>query len=123
MKTNSETYILLLDNSRVELEIDVLNPLKVDPAQVPRVAWPGPVYQLLCLVENSDDAGFVLETFDVLVAVCVATFQNFHKLFVQTLGNWQETATNLNSQKSRDYKLKLTYYNKHNPSCNTFWTA
>ena len=86
-KKNHQTYILLLDNSRVELEIDVLNPLQVDPAQVPGVAWSGPVDQLLCLVENSHDAGFVLETFDVLVAVRVATFQNFHKFFVQTLSN------------------------------------
>ena len=101
MKTNSETYILLLDNSRVELEIDVLNPLKVDPAQVPGVAWPGSVDQLLCLVENSHDAGFVFETFDVLVAVRVATFQNLDKFFVQTLSNRQETATNLNKQKKK----------------------
>ena len=88
-----------MDDSRVKLEVDVLDPLQVDPAQVPGVAGSGFVDQLLSLVQNGDDAGLVLETFNVLVAVSVTTFQNFDKFFVQTLNNCQVTSANLNGQK------------------------
>jgi hypothetical protein len=47
------------------------------------------------LNSHLDNTWLVLETFDVLVAVSVAAFQDFDELFVQPLNHCHVTAANL----------------------------
>ena len=77
------TYILLLNDGRIEFEVNVFDPLQIDPAQICIAA--GSIHELLRLVQDLDDTGFVLQTFHILVAVSITTLQNFDEFLVEAL--------------------------------------
>ena len=72
------THVLLLHAPRVELEVDVLDPLQVDPAHVAGGGVLG-LEQLLPLLEDGHHLWLVLQPVDVLVAVGVAAFQDLNE--------------------------------------------
>ena len=69
------THILLLNDLGVELEVDVLDPLEVDPAHVAGGGVLG-LEQLLPLLEDGHHLRLVLQPVHVLVAVSVAALQH-----------------------------------------------
>ena len=72
------THILLLDHFGVELEIDVLDPLQVDPAHVAGGGILG-LEQLLALLEDGHHLRLVLQPVHVLVTVRVTALQDLRK--------------------------------------------
>lgn len=96
--TNRETtHVLLFDDLGVELEVDVLDPLQVDPAEVGGRALLE-LDQLLGVLQNLDDAGLVLEPVHVLVGVRVAGLEHLDELLVEPLHDSQEAAANLQKE-------------------------
>ena len=69
------THVLLLHDLRVELEVDVLDPLEVDPAHVAGGGSLG-LEQLLPLLQDGHHLRLVLQPVHVLVAVGVAALQH-----------------------------------------------
>ena len=65
---------LLVQDVRVELEVDVLDALQVDAANLGGGA--GLLDELLRLLQNGDNARLVLQALHVLVAVRVARLQH-----------------------------------------------
>ena len=72
------THVLLLNDLGVELEVDVLDPLEVDPAHVAGGGVLG-LEQLLPLLEDGHHLWLVLQPVDVLVAVGVAALQDLNE--------------------------------------------
>ncbi len=79
------TYILLLNDSWIEFEVNVFDSLQIDPAQI-RIAA-GSIHELLSLIKDLDDARFVLQTFHILVAVSITTLQNFYEFLIEALNH------------------------------------
>ena len=69
------THVLLLDDLRVELEVDVLDPLEVNPAHVAGGGGLG-LEQLLPLLQDGHHLRLVLQPVHVLIAVGVAALQH-----------------------------------------------
>jgi hypothetical protein len=68
---------LLIQHVCVELEVDVLDALQVDAANLGGGA--GLLDKLLRLLQDGDDARLVLQALHVLVAVRVARLQHLYK--------------------------------------------
>ena len=72
---NILTYSFLFNDLGVELEVDVVHPLEVDPAKL----GGGSLLQFqefLSGLEDGDHPGLVSKPFDILVGMCVATLQH-----------------------------------------------
>lgn len=108
--------VSLLDHLGVELEVDVLDPLQVDAAQVSGGGGGLGLEQLLGALQDGDHAGFVFETVHVLVGVGVTAFQNLDELLSHALNHGQEAAANLkNKVKHIQFKLRvaINFHNCH----------
>ena len=91
------SYILLLNDSGVKLEVDVFDPLQVNATHLTGRAQL--VHKDLSHFQELHDFEFVFQTVDIFVAVGVTTLQHLDELFVATLHHRQETAANLKVRK------------------------
>ena len=87
------TYVFLLNDFGIKLEVNVLDSLEIYSAHF--TGRSQPVNQSLGHLQDLCHFWLILETFNILVAMCVAAFKELDEFLVQSLDNGQETSTNL----------------------------
>lgn len=78
------THLPLLDDSGIELEVNMFGSLQIDAAQIARRALLG-LNQALGFLQYANDSRFILKSVHILIAMSVAALQHFNELFVHSL--------------------------------------